>query len=188
MSSARISSSEEREGEEEKGGLDQGGWAEEEAVALPGDVEGEAVDVSLPALSAQHHDGVGLLVRGVGVAGVLGPGRHVSDEEAGVVTGPLSDTLVPADLPHSVVTGGPGEVPVVVLATPRLDTVLQQALLPPLLGRPPPLRLPPGLDGQAEVRLLDADTEEAVERTGGVRTSWKHSVTDLAPLYPAPTH
>lgn len=177
MSSVRIFSSEEREGEEEERGLGQGGGAEEEAVALPGDVEGEAVDVPLPALSAEHHDDVGLVVCGVGVAGVLGPGRHVSDEEAGVVTGPLSDTLVPAHLPHAVVAGGPGEVPVVVLATPGLDTVLQAALLAPLLGRPPPLRLPPGLDGQAEVRLLDADTEEAIERTGGVRTSWKHTVT-----------
>ena len=89
---------------------------EQGAVCLPADVEGEAVDVTIPALSAQHPHHGHLGVGGVGVAGVLGPGRHVGDEVGGVVPAPLCDTLVTAALPQAGMTGSPGHVSPVVLA------------------------------------------------------------------------
>ena len=119
-------------------------------VAPPGDVEGEAGDVSSPALSAEHHDDLGVAVLGVGVAGVLGPGSQQGDEVGGVVTVPVGDTLVPALLPQPTVAGRPGEVPPVVLAAPGLDAVGEAALPAGLLGCHPP-GLAARLDGEAEV-------------------------------------
>ena len=102
---------------------------EEAAVCLPADVKGEAVDVTVPALSPQHPYHRQLLVVGVvGIAGVLRPGRHVGDEVLGVVPPPLRDTLVAATLSQPSMTGSPGHVSPVMLATPQLDGVGQPAL------------------------------------------------------------
>ena len=146
---------------------------EQGAVRLPADVEGEAVDVTVPALSAQHPHHGHLGVGGVGVAGVLGPGRHVCDEVCGVVVCPLSDTLVTATLPQAGMTGCPGHVPPVVLAAAQLDGVGQLALSAGLRGHPGlPVVRP---HRQAEVGLGDADTEQPRERTGRVRPACSRS-------------
>ena len=124
--------------------------------------------MTVPALSAQHpHHGHLVWVGGVGVAGVLGPGRHVGDEVGGVVVGPLSDTLVTTGLPQSCMTSSPGHVSPIVLPTPQLDAVGQAALPAGLRGHPGlPVVRP---HRQAEVGLGDADTEQPRQRTGRVR-------------------
>ena len=152
----------------ELGGLDS---TRQAAVSLPADVEGEAVDVTVPALSPQHphHRHLGRGLGGVGVAGVLGPGRHVGDEVVGVVlVCPLGDTLVTAGLPQPGVTGCPGHVPPVVLAAAHQEAVGPPALLGLGLRGHPAVRP----HRQAEVRLGDADTEQAAERTGRVWSAW----------------
>ena len=158
-------------------GLLRVGFTEQGTVCLPADVEGEAVDVTVPALSAQHPHHGHLGMGGVGVAGVLGPGRHVGDEVGGVVVGPLGDTLVTAALPQSRMTGSPGHVSPVVLPAPQLDGVGQAALtarLPGHLGLPGvrPHR-------QAEVGLGDADTEQPGQGTGRLRSACSYSYYQL---------
>ena len=147
-------------------------------VSLPADVEGEAVDVAVPALSPQHPHHSQPLVGGVGVAGVLGPGRHDGDEVAGVGGGvaPPGHTLVAAALPQPGVAGCPGHVPPVVLAAAQLDGVGQggqggrAALSAGGRGQPRLRVVRP--DCQTEVGLGYADTEEAGQRAGGVGPAW----------------
>ena len=160
------------EEERQEGAGRGGGPTEEGAVSLPADVEGEAVDVAVPALGAQHPHHRQLLVGGVGVAGVLGPGRQVGDEVLRVVPAPPGHALVAAALPEAGVAGGPGHVPPVVLAA-QLDGVGEAAGPPARRGQ---ARLP-GVrsDRQTEVRLGYADTEEATERTGRLGTAWNYT-------------